>query len=209
MAERRQWARLLLRFSGVRLTTDGTPPDFPCILVGNHRSYLDPILILCYVNAIPVSKAEVEQWPILGKGAKKTGIIYLHRENDASRVATLKTIAEALKLGHPVILFPEGTTSRLPGTLEFKKGSFQIAARFGFPIVPCAIHFADPADYWIGDDPFLAHASRRFRYPHTDIHLSFGPALQSKDPNVLLDDSFNWINERLAALQNEVKKATS
>ena len=115
------------------------------------------------VDAFPVAKAEIANWPVIGKGAAMAGILYLRREDARSRAGTLVQIQEVVEQGNPVIIFPEGTTSALPGTLPFKPGVFRLAAKTGIPVVPVAVSFHDPLDYWVGEEGFLSHAGRRFR----------------------------------------------
>ncbi|MDX1910646.1 MAG: lysophospholipid acyltransferase family protein, partial [Saprospiraceae bacterium] len=120
MRIRRRWARNLLAGVGVDIRTFGDVPAEPCLLVCNHRSYLDPIILLAYIDALPVAKAEMASWPLLGKGAQMAGILYLQRESANSRANTLKALTQAVRDGYPIILFPEGTTSGLPtGVLPF------------------------------------------------------------------------------------------
>lgn len=197
MRIRRYWARRLLYGAGLRIRTDGTPPDFPCLIVGNHRSYLDPIILLCEVNAWPVAKAEISGWPIIGKGAQMAGILYLRREDAKDRAGMLNKIAATIQNGFQVMLFPEGTTSDLPGTLPFKKGGFVLAAKNGIPVVPVALIFSDPDDYWVGDDTFLGHAAKRFKVKHHQIQVCYGPVLQHEEPEVLSEQARTWIEARL------------
>ncbi len=169
-------------------------------MVCNHRSYLDPILLLCYIDAFPVAKAELAQWPLLGKGAQLAGILYLKRENAKSRTAILKEITSAILSGFQVILFPEGTTSALPvGVLAFKKGSFGAAAQDGFPVVPAALCFEEVADFWVGSETFLQHAFRRFKEKEIRVKVAFGPMLRSPDSGELLEKSRYWIENQLIA----------
>jgi 1-acyl-sn-glycerol-3-phosphate acyltransferase len=198
MRIRRRWARLLLPKVGVKLTTVGQAPDFPCIVVSNHRSYLDPILMLCDIDGFPVAKAELAKWPLIGKGAKMAGILYLKRENGKSRVSTLRLMLDTVRSGHPVIIFPEGTTSALEGTLPFKKGAFKLAAQWGLSIVPAAVVFPDARDFWVGKDKFLRHAARRFRERTIQATVHYGPVLQGADPERLLLDSKKWIDSVLS-----------
>lgn len=194
---RRRWAKRLLAHVGVRLLVEGRPPDFPCLIVANHRSYLDPILMLCHVDGYPVAKAELASWPLIGKGARLAGILYLRREHGGSRANILKLMAEKIANGFPVIIFPEGTTSALTGTLPFKKGTFQMAARDAVPVVPAAISFADSLDFWVGKESFLSHAQRRFREKHIQVTLHYGPAMSSPDAEYLQTSSRAWIEEHL------------
>ena len=197
MRVRRRWARTLLHGVGVRIAETGTPPDFPCIIVSNHRSYLDPILLLRRIDGFPVAKAELSKWPVIGKGAQLAGILYLQREQQGSRMQTLRQMEEKIKDGFPVIIYPEGTTSGLAGTLPFKKGVFQVAARTGTPVVPVALCFADARDFWVGDEGFLSHAGRRFREKELHVELRYGPALQSAEAEKLMEDARNWIEAQL------------
>lgn len=197
MRVRRSWARWLLPRLGVKIETAGDPPDFPCILMANHRSYLDPIVLICDVPGFPVSKAEVAGWPIIGYGAKLTGVLFLRRESARSRKATLGGIAEKVREGFPVILFPEGTTHARPATLELRRGGFQLAVQGGFPIVPAAIEYTTPKDYWIDDDTFLAHFFRRFGERRMRVSVRYGPPLHGDDAQILREKTKEWIDNQL------------
>ncbi len=197
MRIRRRWATTLLRGLGVKLTQKGEIPDFPCILISNHRSYLDPILMLQHVDAYPVAKAELANWPVIGKGAKLAGILYLKRENIKSRAGTLQAINDIIINGFQVIIFPEGTTSALEGTLPFKRGVFQLASKMNIPMIPVAVMFQHKEDFWVGKETFLQHAGRRFREKEINVTLHYGPVIQGETPDALLDASKAWIDEKL------------
>ena len=198
MAVRRRWAQRVLNGVGVRVERIGTPPDFPCLVMANHRSYLDPILILQQVNGYPVAKAELAQWPLIGKGAQWAGILYVRRDRSESRISTLKAIAEVvLEHGFPVILFPEGTTSDLPGMLPLKKGGFRTAAKWNLPVVPVAISFEDPNDYWIGHISFLQHAWKQFQKRTIAVRVCYGPAITGQDSATLETEARQWIENQL------------
>jgi 1-acyl-sn-glycerol-3-phosphate acyltransferase len=197
MLVRRRWARNLLHRVGIRGENEGVAPDFPCLIVSNHRSYLDPILMLRDVDAYPVAKAELANWPVIGKGAALAGILYLRREHAGSRVSTMRLMEEKIQEGFQIIIFPEGTTSGLPDTLPFKKGVFQLAARSRIPVVPVALVFSDSADFWIGKETFMSHAGRRFREKTIRVKVCYGPVLQDDDPEELLVQAKSWIETRL------------
>jgi 1-acyl-sn-glycerol-3-phosphate acyltransferase len=197
MRVRKRWARTLLNGVGVRLEKEGLPPDFPCLLVSNHRSFLDPILMLCDADAYPVAKAELANWPVIGKGAQMAGILYLRRENASSRASILRLVAERIEAGYSVIIFPEGTTSALPGTLPFKKGIFQLAAKEGFAVVPVALCFGDARDFWVGKESFLRSAARSFQKKTVGVRLCYGPVLSGENSEILLASAKGWIEQKL------------
>jgi lyso-ornithine lipid O-acyltransferase len=203
LTERRKWARHLLKAIGVRIKQDGPIPDQPCILMCNHRSYLDPVIMLHDVLAYPVSKAEVANWPVLGYGAKVTGILYLKRESVASRKKTLAAIADIVRAGWAVILFPEGTTHGTPTTGPLKRGGFQLAANEQLPIVPVALEFGTPDDYWIGDATFVPHFLKRFADRRVFVRIRYGNPVAGDDSAALLTQTRIWMDEQLVAFQEE------
>jgi 1-acyl-sn-glycerol-3-phosphate acyltransferase len=201
MRVRQSWARHLLPAIGIRIEMRGKAPNFPCIVMGNHRSYLDPAILVRDVIGYPVSKAEVANWPIVGYGARITGVFFLRRESQNSRKVTLNGIEEKVKSGFPVILFPEGTTHSEPTTRTFRAGGFKLAASAGIPIVPVAIAYRSPDDHWIGNDTFLSHFLRRFGEAHMDVRVHFGEVIQSADADWLLQRTQSWIDSELPLLQ--------
>lgn len=200
---RQRWSRLFLPAIGVQRRRQGVPPDIPCILMCNHRSYLDPAVIVCDAFGMPVSKAEVAAWPIIGYGARVSGTLFLKRENPGSRKIILAEIAEKVKQGFPVILFPEGTTHDRPHTTAFKKGGFQLAAQHAIPIVPVALEYGSAADYWIGNDTFLPHFIRRFGEKHMRVAVRYGAPLYSDDPVFLLSETQKWIDAQIPEMRRE------
>jgi 1-acyl-sn-glycerol-3-phosphate acyltransferase len=200
MLIRRRWANHLLKGIGVELNTFGEAPNSPCIIVANHRSYLDPILMLREVDAYPVAKAELANWPVIGKGAKLAGILYLKRESVKSRAGTLIQIQQVIDAGFPVLIFPEGTTSGLPGALPFKKGIFQMAAKAQIQVVPVAVCFKDARDFWVGRESFLKHAARRFQEKSIQVTLHYGPPMLSDNPESLRINTQAWIEEKLLTI---------
>lgn len=204
LAIRQKWTRdYLLPALGVRIFSAGTPPDFPCILMSNHRSYLDPAILCSAVLGYPVSKAEVSKWPLLGTGAKLTGILFLKRESHRSRKYILDAIGAKVLEGYPVILFPEGTTHQLPHTSTLKRGAFQLAADQNFPIVPVALEYRSVEDYWIGDDTFVPHFFSRFGEKNMDVRIRYGTAISSDNAQELLDKTQQWMDQQILEMRRE------
>jgi len=201
---RRRWTRnCLLPTLGVRVTVLGTPPDFPCILMCNHRTYLDPAVISRDVPGFPVSKAEVANWPVIGTGARLTGVLYIKREDPQSRKHTRSAIGDKVREGFPVILFPEGTTHDQPRCIPFRPGAFAIAAAQEIPVVPVAIDFRNPQDYWLGADTFLPHFIRCFGKKYTDVVIRYGAAIRHHNPDILLRETQEQVDVFLTGIQRD------
>ncbi len=180
------------------------PPKGRHIFVGNHRSYLDPAVVLRDVEALPVAKAEVADWPLIGYGAKVTGIMFVKRDSKTSRASTLDAMRKTLQMGFPVLVYPEGTTHTMPHTMEFRGGGFGLAVKEQVPVVPMAIEYFDMRDAWVGDDTFISHFMRCFGKKRTYIKIRYGQALPpGNNPSELLASTQAWVNRSLAELRQE------
>lgn len=203
MRIRQAWTRAFVHAIGVRIQVQGTPPDFPCILMCNHRSYLDPVVLTCQVRAMPVSKAEVAKWPIIGYGGRISGTFFLQRESQTSRKMLLGGMAEKVREGFSIILFPEGTTHDRPETSPLKRGGFQLAANHQIPIVPVALEYSTPKDYWVGSDTFLPHFIQRFGEKHMRVSVRYGAPIRSDDADELLRQTQQWIDAQIPKMRRE------
>jgi len=170
--------------------------------MSNHRSYLDPALLVHDSRAYGVSKAEVAKWPIIGFGTKVSGVLFLKRESTESRKKTLEGIAEKLHEGFPIILFPEGTTQSGPSTATFRMGGFKLAAKEGFPIVPVALDFPSAEDHWVGKDLFVPHFLRRFSERVIRVQVRYGEPIWGDDPHELLEETQKWIDSELLDIED-------
>ncbi|RMG85913.1 MAG: 1-acyl-sn-glycerol-3-phosphate acyltransferase [Bacteroidetes bacterium] len=199
---RQYFIRFLLVILGVEIDRRGTPPAGAFLWVSNHRSWLDPLIVLRDVRAMPVAKAEVSHWPLIGYGARLTGILYVKREEKKSRAAIVAAIGEWLGKGVSILIYPEGTTHSGFETLPFRRGAFRVAAAQGVGVVPIALEYTDPHDAWLGDETFVPHFMRTFRKWKTRVSIWYGPVLSSEDADELVDESRSWINDKLLILNN-------
>ncbi len=201
---RRKFCIKSLRWLGVRIEQSGDiPQGGPYIFIGNHRSYLDPVVSLKDIPAMPVAKAEVSSWPLIGYGGKITGIMYVKRESKSSRAAVMEAMRVSLKGGYSVLVYPEGTTHTDPQTMPFKGGAFNLAAKEGIPIVPIALDYLDLNDAWVGDDTFIPHFIRCFGKKWTYVKIRYGQPIASDDINFLMEQSKLWIDATMRDIRAE------
>jgi len=197
---RQKFTRAAMRILGVRLTLHGAQYRDPALYVSNHRSLLDPIIQLHFIDAYIVSKSEVEKYPVVGRGARETGVVFVKRESKESRVATRNAIHQLLATGKSVLIYPEGTTSNLPTIQDFKPGAFKIATEVGIPVVPVTIQYSDPEDHW-HDGPMLPFFIRKFAKPHIDAYLSIGDPISASDPGRLMAEAKDVISHEIEHAQ--------
>lgn len=140
----RWWSARMLRMLGVRLEVSGTFRPGAKLLVANHISWLD---ILAVHAACPearfVSKAEVRRWPLVNRLVDSARTLYLQRERARDALRVVHEMAQALRDGDTVAVFPEGTTGSGHELLPFHANLLQAAISTGTPIQPLALRFAD------------------------------------------------------------------
>ena len=129
---------------GVKVRISGRehlPTDRPFIIVANHQSYLDIILMLVVIRdkIAFVAKEELLNIPVLGWDIRSQGHIAIDRSQGIKSARRLKEIAKATQNGKNLLLFPEGTRSFDGQVGEFKRGAFQLALDAKVPILACSI----------------------------------------------------------------------
>ena len=120
------------------------PQDGPFIIVANHSSLLDPVILGVSIKPkiIFVAAAYLFEIHWLGYLLRKANAIPVQREND------IKAIKQALKIlqaGGVLGIFPEGGIDRQKNNLPIRAGAAYLAAKIGVPIVPIRIKGADKA----------------------------------------------------------------
>lgn len=199
---RKNFCNAGFRVLGTTLETEGKAyNDKPAVYISNHRSYIDPMAALRDIKALPVAKAEVGSWPLIGYAAKATGVMYVKREDRNSRRSTLSAMEKTLDMGYSVLIYPEGTTTREATTLPFKKGAFGLAANKGVPIVPMAISYDNPDAIWDGPESFVAHFLQMFRKKKNRIKIRYGEPVFGEVTEELLKKTQAWINEQVAEME--------
>ena len=134
----RWWTQALLKGFGMPLRKSRRDlyPRTPCILVSNHFSQLD---ILVIIALLPpkyhiISKHEVLRMPIVGGVLKRLHLTF-NRSDPKSRAAIVLRMEEELARGYSIVVFPEGSRNRGPGlTRPFQRGAFELAAKTDTPV---------------------------------------------------------------------------
>jgi 1-acyl-sn-glycerol-3-phosphate acyltransferase len=116
-------------------------PAGPCVVVANHASYLDGVVLKA---ALParfsfVIKKEVSDVPLAGLMLRRIGSEFVDRFNRHAGGMDTRRLIKAADAGQALAFFPEGTFLAQPGLGKFHTGAFAIAARASLPIVPVAI----------------------------------------------------------------------
>lgn len=159
----RRWSARLLRIAGIECRVLGGVPDDPrnVLVVANHVSWLDIVVLNAVCPVRFVSKAEVARWPLAGRLARGAGTLFIERarRRDAHRMTG--DVSAALSAGDVVAIFPEGTTTAGDELLPFKSSLLQAAIDAGAHVLPLALRYRDhagrhtPVAAYTGGDTFV------------------------------------------------------
>lgn len=177
-----RWARDLLERLDVALEIHGErPARGPLLLVANHISWLDIVVLHAARYCRFVSKANVRHWPLIGTLATGAGTLYVERESRRDAMRVVHRMVEALRAGDVLAIFPEGTTSDGSGVLAFHANLLQAAIAADAPVQPVGLTFFAGADTtgvtaYVGDDSLIASIWRTLCARNLRAVVVFGEA---------------------------------
>jgi 1-acyl-sn-glycerol-3-phosphate acyltransferase len=189
----------------VQLSATGRFPSSGMI-VSNHLSYLDILALSAAVPCVFVSKAEVERWVIFGRYARWAGTVFVRRHDRTDAARANVSVAESLKDGVPVVLFPEGTTTDGHRVLRFHSTMLQPAIDVGVPVTPCAIAYElDDGDVgqevgWWGGMTLLPHVWNLLGKRVIRARIAFGEPVPASGDRKQLS---HVLHERVVHLHQE------
>jgi 1-acyl-sn-glycerol-3-phosphate acyltransferase len=167
----RAWARRLLAILGVRLQASALSIAPGSLVIANHVSWLDAVVLRALLDARFVAKREARRWPLLGWMLERNGTLFIERRPCRDLLRLNAEVAALLARGESVAAFPEGTSTEGAGVLEFKPALFEPAVRGGHPVRALALAYCDAkgrrcaAAAFVGDttlwQSLLAVASER------------------------------------------------
>lgn len=189
------WSKTQHLILNVKVETYGNVPENGAIIMANHRSYLDIVMIPSKTPVVFVAKASVRKWPVVGWGGDAMRTLWVERSSPESRKKTRNAIMDRLNDNLSVIIFPEGTTSVGPGVLDFKPGMFHAVAGTGLEIIPVAIEYENPNIAWVGQDTFIPHFLREFGAWQTRVKVAFGEPISGDDGEQLREKVQTWIEQ--------------
>jgi 1-acyl-sn-glycerol-3-phosphate acyltransferase len=158
------WCAAHLALFGVRVTVDGTAPPAPAgrgrLVVANHRSTADILILLRTFGGHMLSRADLARWPLVGLAARSVGTLFGERGNAVSGATALRMLRTTLSRGATVIAFPEGTTFAEDAVQPFQAGCFVAASRAGAEILPAGLAYATGSGAAFVNESFPAHLAR-------------------------------------------------
>jgi len=156
------WSASLLRIFGVTVLRDGAnhPRGAGRLVVANHRSTADILVLLRAFGGRIVSRADLARWPLVGPAARAVGTVFVERGDAMSGATAVRVIRTLLTEGETIIVFPEGTTFDNDDVRPFHGGAFVAALHSRADIVPVGLAYASGSGAAFVDESFPAHLAR-------------------------------------------------
>jgi len=138
------WAgKMVFVLSGVNVTIRGREhlPSGSCVVVANHASYIDGVLLNGYLPARFgfVIKGEMRDIPVVHFALRRSGSKFVERKETTGSSRDARQLVKAAQDGESLAFFPEGTFRQEPGVAKFRAGAFMAAVKGDMPVVPIAI----------------------------------------------------------------------
>jgi 1-acyl-sn-glycerol-3-phosphate acyltransferase len=186
------WSRQLLTILNIGIQIEGqqlTRGEGGCLLVANHVSWLDIIVLNAIHPAHFIAKSEVRDWPIIGWLSRRCGTIFIERALRQNASLINRRISLLLKQDACVGLFPEGTTSDGTQAGHFHSALIQPAIDAGVWLCPIALRYQnrdgklETGAAFIGDMTLAQSIWQILRTPQFNALVVFTPALQAANAN--------------------------
>lgn len=176
------WAGALLNKLAIKLVVKGVPPSAgPVLLVANHISWLDILVMHAARHCRFVSKSDVKGWPVFGTLATAGGTLYIQRESRRDAMRMVNDMSDALKEGHILAVFPEGTTGNGVDLLPFHGNLLESAVQAQAPVQPVALQFVDEhsgevsqGPSYVGDESLFGSLWRTLNTPGIVAVVTYG-----------------------------------
>lgn len=145
----RDWSASTLKVLGIHLIHESPfhqnkSSHAPLMLVANHISWIDALIIQTIQPSVFVAKSEIRHWPIVGGIAKGCGVVFVDRSSPSSARRMVDDVSSALHHGYCVAGFPEGTSSEGSSVSLFHANLFEAAINHHVQIQPLAIRYTEP-----------------------------------------------------------------
>jgi 1-acyl-sn-glycerol-3-phosphate acyltransferase len=184
-----RWAARILSAVNVEPRLQGVPPavkDRAAVLVANHVSWLDIMLVHSVWQVRFIAKSEVRRWPLIGWLSSRTGTLFIQRGRSRHAARINQAIHAAFLAGDAIGVFPEGTTSEGTGLQRFHASLLQPAVDGRALVFPVALRYLDHegrlnvnASY-VGDTSLIESMVMILRERKIVAELIFLPAIDAE-----------------------------
>jgi len=159
------------------------------LIISNHLSYLDGIILGSLFAVVYVSKSQVKSWPLFGLVTQAGGTIFIDRERKLKSPDYIQETAKVLKSKTNVLVFPEGTSTNGERLLEFQPVHFQSPLVSHSPVLPVAISYTGVNSQkvnslnrdrlcWYGRMEFVSHLRKVLQLRNIEAKVIIHPRIE-------------------------------
>ncbi len=159
------------------------------VIISNHVSYVDGIILGSLFPVVFVSKREVKNWPVIGQWNTLCGTIFINRQRKTLVPLLVAEIAGKLRQDANILLFPEGTSTNGERMLPFQTVPLAAPLRNRSIIVPVTIAYKSINDqpvtainrdliYWYGDMDFMSHFWKLLSLRSVEVLVTIQPKIE-------------------------------
>jgi lyso-ornithine lipid O-acyltransferase len=219
--------RLILNIKVTVAGDEGQMERGGYVIIANHVSYVDGIVLGSIFPILFVSKREVKRWPIVGQWNILCGTIFINRQRKEEVGSLVDEMTRKLKQETNILLFPEGTSTNGEKLLPFQTVPLAAPLRSRSIIVPATIAYKNIDDapvtaanrdliYWYGDMDFVSHFWKLLALRNVDVLVTIQPKIEcfhyedsSAGRKKLAEDCYNRVLGRIVETVDEEDEESS
>ena len=197
------------------------------VIIGNHVSYVDGMILGSLFPVVFVSKKEVKSWPVIGQWNTLCGTIYINRQRKELVPVLIEEISRKLTQEANVLLFPEGTSTNGERMLPFQTAPLAAPLRKRAIIVPVTLTYKSVEEkpvsvsnrdliYWYGDMSFVNHFWKLLSLRGIEAMVTLQPKIEcfryednSAGRRRLAQDCYNRVLGRITPEQSDEEDFSS
>jgi 1-acyl-sn-glycerol-3-phosphate acyltransferase len=194
------------------------------VIIANHMSYVDGIVLGSIFPIVFVSKREVKSWPIVGQWNVLCGTIFINRQRKERIGATITEMSRKLQQEVNLLLFPEGTSTNGERLLPFQTVPLAAPLRSRATIVPTSVVYKSIDDkpvsaanrdliYWYGDMDFVSHFWKLLALRSVEVLVTIQPTIEcfrypdnSAGRKKLAEDCYNRVLGRVTETKSDAEE---
>jgi len=222
----RNFTLLLRTILNIKVTVEGDEGQLErggYVIIGNHVSYVDGIVLGSIFPIIFVSKREVKSWPVVGQWNTLCGSIFINRQRKELVGSLVREMSDKLKQEANILLFPEGTSTNGEQMLPFQTVPLAAPLRNRSIIVPTTIAYRSINDqpvtsanrdliYWYGDMDFISHFWKLLNLRSVEALVTIQPKIEcfrypdnSVGRKKLAEDCYNRVLGRNSGNKSDIE----
>ncbi len=171
------WGKLCCWMMNIRIHQVGLVErsDHGALIVSNHVGIVDIFVSAACFKMSFVSKSDVREWPLIGYMTRIANTIYIDRTRRRELAGMVQAIADRLRSGYSVVVFPEGGATLGHRVERFKSSAFEAVVQAESSVIPVMIRYYDAGEpsvaCWPLGMPFIVNIKHLLMHPRLNVKV--------------------------------------